>query len=178
MKKLMIASAIAMTMTAGSAMAALGDAGSQGQVQFVATIAAKTCDLVVEGDGAVNDLIQFGTHNASGAAVTKDFFMKAKDPSCLSAGKAHFKWTSPNFDAQGIKNQGGAATDTWVELKAVTNGTSVADNTNAITSVNNKVIFTFDNDAKAKGFKYSAKLTPGAQVGDFHSAAAYTVVYE
>lgn len=178
MKKLMIASAIAMAMTAGSAMAALGDAGAQGQVQFVATIAAKTCDLVVEGDGAVNDVIQFGSHNASGVAVTKEFFMKAKDPSCLTAGKAHFKWTSSNFDAQGIKNQGGTATDTWVELKAVTDGTSTADNTNPITSMNNKVTFTFDDDAKANGFKYSAKLTPGAQVGDFHTAAAYTVVYE
>ncbi|ENS0117644.1 hypothetical protein ACYI8D_004429 [Escherichia coli] len=183
MKKLMIASAIAMTMTAGSAMAALGAAGSQGEVRFLATITAKTCDLVVEGSGGVNNVIQFGSHTANGAAVTKNFVMKPVDPDCFapSAGakaKAHFTWVSPNFDAQGIKNQSGTATDAWVELKAVTEGTSVASNTDAITSTNNAVTFEFDEAAKAQGFKYTAKLTPGAAVGAFDTAAAYTVVYE
>lgn len=44
-EKLMIASAIAMTMTAGSAMADV-KAGSQGEVQFVGTIAAKPVTLL------------------------------------------------------------------------------------------------------------------------------------
>lgn len=54
MKKLMIASAIAMTMAAGSAMAA-----SQ-NIQFTGSITATTCDLVVDGNasGLINLVLQ------------------------------------------------------------------------------------------------------------------------
>ncbi|HAL7769371.1 TPA: hypothetical protein H7D48_004397 [Escherichia coli] len=175
MKKLMIASAIAMTMTAGSAMAALGDAGSQGQVQFVGTVAAKTCDVVVDGDGAVNNLIQFGTV-IKGAKSQKNFSVKLKDPACVeSMTKAHFAWVSPNFNAQGIANQSGTSTDSWVKLNAVS-GTNTTSDTADITSANNAVEFTI-TDA-TKGFEYRAELNAGQKPGTFETAAAYSVVYE
>lgn len=177
MKKLMIASAIAMTMTAGSAMAALGDAGSQGQVQFVGTVSAKTCDVVIDGSGAVNNLIQFGVVN-KGATVSKDFSVKLKDPTCANGlTKAHFQWVSPNFNTKGIVNQSGTSTDSWVKLNAVTGGNTTTDTTD-ITSANNAVTFDIVADKVAEGFKYTAELNAGQVAGTFETAAAYTVVYE
>lgn len=175
MKKLMIASAIAMTMTAGSAMATLGDAGSQGQVQFVGTVAATTCDVVVDGEGAVNNLIQFGAVTKGGKSQ-KNFSVKLKDPTCVTGmKKAHFTWVSPNFNAKGIANQSGTSTDSWVKLNAVS-GTNTTNDTDEITSANNAVEFNI-TDA-AKGFEYQAELNASQTPGTFETAASYTVVYE
>ena len=176
MKKLMIASAIAMTMAAGSAMAALGDKGSQGEVQFVGTVAAATCDVVVNDGGAVSNLIQFGTVNKGGTSAEKNFSVKFADPTCVnSLTKAHFQWTSPKLGSQGIENQSGSATDSWVELKAVS-GTNTTTDINAITSTNNKV--TYAITTAADGFGYKAVLHAGQTAGTFETAAAYTVTYE
>ncbi|EDA1465488.1 hypothetical protein A4O94_22030 [Salmonella enterica subsp. enterica serovar Chester] len=175
MKKLMIASAIAMSMTAGSAMAALGDAGSQGQVQFMGVIAAKTCDVVVDSEGSVNNLIQFGTVKV-GEKSLKTFSVKLKDPTCVqNLTKAHFQWVSPNFNTQGIANQSGTSTDSWVKLNAVSGGNTTTD-TKDITSANNAVMFTIAD--ASKGFEYAAELNAGAKAGTFETAAAYSVVYE
>ncbi|HDD8965502.1 hypothetical protein RBH39_23730 [Escherichia coli] len=175
MRKLMIASAIAMTMAAGSAMAAPGDGGSQGQVQFVGTVAAKTCDAVIDGAGAVNNLIQFGT-TTKGENVTKKFSVKLKDPTCVdNMTKAHFTWVSPNFNSQGIANQSGSSTDSWVKLNAV-NGTNTSTTVADITSTNNAV--DFDIVDATKGFEYQAELNAGQTPGTFETAASYSVVYE
>ena len=177
MKKLMIASVVAMSMTAGSAMAALGDAGSQGQVQFVGTVAAKTCDVVVDGAGAVNNLIQFGTVQ-TGNTATKDFSIKLKDPACVTGlTKAHFLWVSPNFDSKGIVNQSGTASKAWVKLNAKTDATGNTTTTvQDITSTNNAVEFSIAD--ATKGFGYTALFNAGNIPGTFESAAAYSVVYE
>ncbi|MDD8654788.1 hypothetical protein LAX21_20010 [Escherichia coli] len=175
MKKLMIASVVAMSMTAGSAMAAMGDAGSQGQVQFVGTVAAKTCDVVIDGAGAVNNLIQFGTVT-KGATSQKNFSVKLKDPTCVAGlNKAHFTWVSTNFNSKGIANQSGTASDSWVKLNAVS-GTNTSTTVADITSTNNVVDF---NIADAtQGFGYQAVLNAGQTPGTFETAAAYSVVYE
>lgn len=60
MKKLMIASAIAMTMAAGNAMASSGD------VQFFGNVTEVTCDVTPEVGGAVTDMIQLGTVTKNG----------------------------------------------------------------------------------------------------------------
>lgn len=175
MKKLMIASVVAMSMTAGSAMAAMGDAGSQGQVQFVGTVAAKTCDVVIDGAGAVNNLIQFGT-TTKGQNVTKEFSVKLKDPTCVdNLTKAHFTWVSPNFNSQGIANQSGSSTDSWVKLNAVS-GTNTSTTVADITSTNNVVDFNIVD--ATQGFGYKAVLNAGQTPGTFETAAAYSVVYE
>lgn len=175
MNKLMITSAIAITMATGSAMAALGDAGSQGQVQFVGTVAAKTCDVVVDGAGAVNNLIQFGV-TTKGQNVSKKFSVKLKDPNCVSGmSKAYFTWVSPNFNSQGIANQSGSSTDSWVKLNAV-DGTNTSTTVADITSTNNAVEFSIVD--ATKGFEYQAELNAGQVPGTFETAAAYSVVYE
>ncbi len=173
----MIASAVAMVMTAGSAMAA-PTSGGQGEVQFVGTVVAKTCDIVVEGGGAVNNTIQFGTVNVNGN-TSKDFTLKFKDDgTCVgSATKASFLWKSPNLTNQGFTNQSGTADKAYVELRANDGvGNNVASNKNLITSTNNTVDFTIAN--ASEGFAYKATLQGGATAGTFETAAAYSVVYE
>lgn len=175
MKKLMIASAIAMAMTAGSAMAA-AQQGSQGEVQFVGTVAATTCDVIVSGDGATNNQIQFGVVNVSDTKA-KEFKISLKDPSCLaSSSKATFMWSSPTLSETGIKNQSGTASAAYVELKAKDGADNAADRTDAITALSNSVGFTVSQ--AEKGFEYEATLHAGDVPGSFETAAAYTVVYE
>lgn len=175
MKKLMIASAIAMIMAAGSAMADVKQ-GSQGEVQFIGTVAAKTCDVFVSGDGAVNNQVQFGVTNVGGT-VDKEFTVSLKDPTCVaSSTKATFVWFSPTLSNTGIKNQSGTASDSYVELKAKDGADNAADHTDAITALNNSVGFTISQ--AEKGFVYEATLHAGSTPGSFETAAAYSVVYE
>lgn len=181
MKKLMIASAIAMTMAAGSAMADVQQ-GSQGEVQFVGAVAAKTCDVVISGDGAVNNQVQFGVVNKSETA-DKYFTVKLKDPSCLAPAaakanstKATFTWYSPKLTEQGFANQSGTATDSYVSLKAKNSATNTADREDEITDLNNTIAFTISQ--AEQGFEYQATLHAGTTPGSFETAASYTIVYE
>ncbi|HHI2105623.1 TPA: fimbrial protein [Escherichia coli] len=170
MKKLMIASAIAMTMVAGSAMASTGD------VQFFGNVSATTCDVAPEVGGNVTDLVQLGTVTPNTLGAEVDVVFKAKNPAggdcaALNNKNASFAWTG-NLIADGIGAQGGLAQDAHVILKPA-NGTTA----NAITSANNVV--TFDATKLAsEGFKYKAQLKGGATPGDFQTAAAYAVTYK
>ncbi|EFE6830091.1 hypothetical protein GFB21_21780 [Escherichia coli] len=175
MKKLMIASAIAMTMAAGSAMANVQQ-GSQGEVQFVGAVVAKTCDVVITGDGAVNNQVQFGVVNVSDTA-TKEFKVSLKDPKCISgSNKATFAWYSPALSDTGIKNQSGAAKDSYVELKGKDGATNTPSRTDLITALNNSLDFTVSQ--AEMGFEYEATLHAGTTPGSFETAASYTIVYE
>lgn len=168
MKILVIASAIAMVMASDSAMAALGDTGSQGQVQFVGTIAAKTCDVVVDGSGAVNSLVQFGTVDV-GKTVTKEFSVKLKDPTCIAnMTKAHFLWASSNFNSKGIINQSGSASEARVKLNAKNDaGGNTTATTQDITGTSNAVEFAIAD--ATKGFGYTAELNAGNVPGTFET---------
>lgn len=175
MKKLMIASAIAMTMAAGSAMA------SQGEIRFFGNVTAQTCDLVPEIGGAVNNMIQLGTvttksgdgNTHQGQAI--EFTLKAKDAgACAEAAKlgATIAWDG-NLGAQGVVNQGGQAVDAHVVLLAKN---ATTENTQ-ITSAKNFAEFSKDKLA-GDGYKFSAQLIGGATPGDFQSASAYAVTYK
>ncbi|MEF4154883.1 fimbrial protein [Escherichia coli] len=177
MKKLMIASAIAMTMAAGSAMAAQGD------VQFFGTVTAKTCDLVVDQEGAVVNMIQLGsvTNSGSDAGVEKTFTLKpAAGASCSTITTAKMAWDSHAMTANGIGNQSGKATDAHVKLVAV-NSNKVQTDTNAdkeIKAGQNSVDYTITGTGLTdEGFKFKAQLIGGAVAGDFNTAAAYSVSY-
>ncbi|MCU7316323.1 fimbrial protein [Escherichia albertii] len=180
MKKLMIASAIAMIMAAGSAMADVQQ-GSQSEVQFIGTVAAKTCDVVVSGDGAVNNQVQFGTVEVGGT-VDKEFTVKLKDPECLKgvsradSTKATFTWYSPKLSEQGFENQSGTAEGSYVVLKAKDSATNTADRKDAINDLNNKIGFTISQ--AEQGFQYQATLHAGSTAGSFATAASYTIAYE
>lgn len=182
MKKLMIASAIAMTMTAGSAMA------SQGDVQFFGTVTAKTCDLVVDQGGAVVNMIQLGTVNNGGTGSGNDigeektFALKpAVGANCSNITTANMAWSSPAMTVNGIGNQSGKATDAHVKLVAVNSTGKVQTDTNAdkvIKKDQNTVDYTITGTGLAdEGFKFKAQLVGGTVAGDFNTAAAYSVAY-
>ncbi|HAX5087960.1 TPA: fimbrial protein [Escherichia coli] len=170
MKKLMIASAIAMTMAAGSTMA------SQGDVQFFGNVSAATCDVAPEVGGNVTDLIQLGTVAPNGTGNEVNVVFKATnaqggDCASLTGKTASFAWTG-NLISEGIGAQGGLAKDAHVILKPA-NGA----NADAVTSANNVV--TFDaGKAISDGFQFKAQLKGGTTPGDFQTAAAYAVTYQ
>ncbi|HFH2661325.1 fimbrial protein [Escherichia coli] len=177
MKKLMIASAITMTMAAGSAMA------SQGDVQFFGTVTAKTCDLVVDQEGAVVNMIQLGTVTNSGSdeGDVKTFTLKpAAGANCSTITTAKMAWDSHAMTANGIGNQSGKATDARVKLVAV-NSNKVQTDTSAdkeIKAGQNTVDYTITGSGLTdEGFKFKAQLIGGAVAGDFNTAAAYSVSY-
>ncbi|EEJ8283085.1 fimbrial protein [Salmonella enterica] len=170
MKKLMIASAIAMSMAAGSAMA------SQGEIQFFGNVTAKTCDLSPEVGGAVNKIIQLGTATTNGDATAVDFVLKANDPTaCADADQlgAHVSWMG-NLGADGITNQNGSATGAVVELKAKNAKTG---NDKPVSSAVTTIEFEPGKLAN-DGLQFSAQLKGGATAGDYSSAVAYAVTYK
>ncbi|ENA9835967.1 hypothetical protein ABG461_004203 [Escherichia coli] len=176
MKKLVVASAIAMVMTAGSAMAA------QGEVQFFGTVTEKTCDLVVSTDngGNVSNLIQLGTVNTGGdEGNAKNIFMKPANPdSCNSISTAEVSWSSAGFNAEGIGNasQTDGATDAYVKLRANDSGQNTVDNKDPLVSGKSTATFTVKNIND--GLAFQASLVGGSVAGTYRSTAAYSVVYQ
>ncbi|EFJ1772838.1 fimbrial protein [Escherichia coli] len=172
MKKLMIASAIAMTMVAGSAMAAQGD------VKFFGSVTEITCDVVPEVSGSVNNMIQLGSVKTGMLGEEVSLVFKAANASgqeCaqLVSGKtASVEW-SGNLTSDGIGAQGGLAKDAYVVLKPK-NGT----NSNVITSANNVAEFAAEKVTDGNGLQFIAQLQGGKTPGDFRSAAAYAVSYK
>ncbi|HBN2095309.1 TPA: fimbrial protein [Escherichia coli] len=170
MKKLMIASAIAMTMAAGSAMA------TQGDVKFFGNVTTATCDVTPEIGGSVTNMIQLGTISTNGTGEEIPLVFKATnaqggDCQSLTSKTATVTWDGPLTD-RGIANQGGLANDAYVILTS-TNATS----DQAITKENNAVSF----DATkviGDGLAFKAQLKGGTTAGDFQSAAAYAITYQ
>lgn len=173
MKKLAIISAITMAIASGSAMAA-----QQGDVQFFGNVSAKTCDIAPEVDGSVNNLVKLGTVNKGVDGDVIEFSLKAVDPAgqdCASLGTTNMatvSWAGP-LNTTGLANQGGLASDAVVLFKAVNSDTQ---NT-PITSGANSTSFV-ENLVNTVGYKFSAQLRGGQQLGDFKSAAAYAVTYQ
>ena len=177
MKKLMIASAIAMTMTAGSAMA------SQGDVQFFGTVTAKTCDLAVEQNGNVTNMVQLGsvTNSGNDVGVVQTFALKpVAGNNCADIATAHMAWSAPEINANGIGNKSGAATDSYVKLTAI-HSVNVAingGNDQEIKSGQNTLDYAIQNNGLADdGFRFKAQLIGGTIAGEFNAAAAYSVSY-
>ncbi len=174
MKLMFIASAIAMTMAAGTAMA------SHGEIKFFGNVTAQTCDLVPEIGGAINNMVQLGTVTTKGDGTTHEgkainFVLKAKDATaCVNAGElgAVITWDG-NLGTEGVVNQGGMATDAYVVLLAKN---AQSANTKITSSQNSA---TFDKSKLAgEGYEFSAQLIGGTNPGDFRSASAYVVTYK
>nr|AAA23422.1 AF/R1 major pili subunit (afrA) [Escherichia coli] len=132
MKKTFIASVIVITINTGSAIAAQGD------VQFFGTVTAKTCDLVVEHEGAVVNMIQLGsvtnggTNAGTDIGANKSFTLKpASGVTCNTITTAKMAWSSPAMTVNGIGNLSGKAIDAHVKLVAINSTGKVQTDTNA-----------------------------------------------
>ncbi|ELD0412959.1 hypothetical protein QUQ54_004701 [Escherichia coli] len=177
MKKLMIASAIAMTMAAGSAMAA--DAGNQqNEIQFLGAVTEVTCDINAVVDGAVNNVVQLGTVQKGENGQEKNIVLKAKaGTTCagLDAKTATITFRGP-LGANGLENANGTAAGATVALVAKNSKTP----DQSITKDLSKIDFQADK-VNTEGYKLTAQLKSDVATGSagtFESALAYAVTYQ
>ncbi len=171
MKRLVFISFVALSMTAGSAMA------QQGDVKFFGSVSATTCNLTPQVSGTVGDTIQLGTVTPNTPGREIPFALKASSAAggcaSLSNKTADITW-SGQLTEKGFANQGGVARDSYVALKTVNGKTQAAQEVKASNSTVN-----FDaSKATTEGFKFTAQLKGGQTPGDFQGAAAYAVTYK
>ncbi|EIQ9201871.1 hypothetical protein LV681_004915 [Escherichia coli] len=178
MKKLMIASAIAMTMAAGSAMAATDMGNQQNQIQFLGTVTEVTCDIDAVVDGAVNNIVQLGTIKKGEEGQEKNITLKAKaGTTCagLDTKTATIAFRGP-LGTDGLENANGTAKGATVALVAK-NATQPDQSINKDRS---KIDFQADK-VNNEGYKLTAQLksnTATGTAGTFESALAYAVTYQ
>lgn len=177
MKKLMVASAIAMTMTAGSAMAATQT------IQFTGAVTSKTCDLVVDGNnsGQINLGATDGINSGTNTGPEVAFVLKpgAEAGDCDSITKAQAAWNSSSLNYNGIGNDGGGAKGSYVLLTAESGTDVTTDDTDAIKSGANVVTYRIANSGlRNEGLKYKAKLVSGGTAGDYRAVVTYAVSYD
>ncbi|ECL7237720.1 fimbrial protein [Salmonella enterica subsp. enterica] len=179
MKKLMIASAIAMTMTAGSAMAA----GQQSEIQFLGVVTSVTCDIDSSVNGNATNIVQLGSVTAGAQGTPVDFSLKAQDPTAAGCAALAGKTATIAFlgalGDNGLENGTGTATKAHVTLKTL-NGKTTAEQ--EIKKGSSSVTFAADKlvGANPEGYKFQAKLVSeaGGTEGTFDSALAYAVTYQ
>lgn len=180
MKKLMIASAIAMTMTAGSAMAA----GQQSEVQFLGVVTSVTCDIGSSVNGNATNIVQLGSVTAGSQGTPVDFSLKAQNPGAAGctalAGKTATIALMGPLGINGLENGvTGTATKAHVTLKTL-NGKDTPEQ--EIKKGSSSVTFAADKlvGANPEGYKFQAKLVSeaGGTEGTFDSALAYAVTYQ
>ncbi|GAB1639567.1 hypothetical protein HmCmsJML035_04544 [Escherichia coli] len=182
MKKLIIASAIAMTMASGAAMAADANTAQTGEVTFIGSVTAKTCDLAPSVDGIMTDVIDLGTIDVGASGVEKSFaLVKKPGTTCVleATNTADVTWGG-KFTADGLANAQGSAEKAHVVLTAKgydDAGTSDQEISSSVQTVN----FTKAQEKlNADGFKFTAQLNSDAAgtAGTFLSTAYYAVAYK
>lgn len=149
------------------------NAAQQSEVHFFGNVTSVTCDVAVNNGGSMTDVIQLGTvaPNAESQTPTEFSFKPVNPTQCGNlAGKTA---TNGNFDAEGLKNSTGKATDAVVKLTAM-NAQSTANT--QVTSSNTSIEFDANN-ASSDGFKFQAKLKGGTTPGDYQGVAAYAITY-
>lgn len=182
MKKLIIASAIAMTMASGAAMAADANTDQTGEVTFIGSVTAKTCDLAPSVDGIMTDVIDLGTIDVGNNGAEKSFaLVKKPGTTCTleDATTADVTWGG-KFTAEGLANTQGTAGKAHVVLTA--KGHNEAGDDKLITSAAQTVNFEKAQDKlNSDGFKFTAQLKSdpnGGTAGSFLSTAYYAVAYK
>ncbi|EAY0104271.1 fimbrial protein [Salmonella enterica] len=173
MKNIILVTAVTM-----ASLGAISTASAaSGEVQFIGAVTAKTCDLKPEVGGSVTNMVQLGTANINSAATAVAFALKPdmsqSDCAALSnSSTVSISWGG-QFNNNGLGNQSGSATGSWVGLKSI-NSKKVNSN---ITSSESSLDFTGDK-IKDEGAKFEATLNGGAVAGDYKSAAAFVVAYK
>ncbi|MBS9139699.1 hypothetical protein KEQ58_23630 [Escherichia coli] len=182
MKKLIIASAIAMTMASGAAMAADENTAQTGEVTFIGSVTAATCDLAPSVGGVMTDVIDLGTVDVGEPGVEKPFaLVKKPGTACTltATNTADVTWGG-KFTAEGLANTQGTAEKAHVVLTAK-GYNEAGDSDQSITSADQTVKFEKAQDKlNADGFKFTAQLKSetGGTAGTFLSTAYYSVAYK
>ncbi|EDV7203288.1 fimbrial protein [Salmonella enterica subsp. enterica serovar Bredeney] len=173
MKKSILSAVIVLSALGG---AALNANAANGEVNFIGAVTATTCDLTPEVGGSISNMVQLGTAGTSSDATAVEFVLKpdASQSGCnslIESNVAQISWGG-QFNATGLENQGGTATDAWVQLTSVNAKTPGNITSSALTSE-------FAGDKiKSEGAKFKAVLKGGSTPGDYKSAAAFVVAYK
>ncbi len=177
MKKLLIASTIAMTIASGSAMAADTAAPVQtGTVEFVGVVTTGTCDILVSVGDKETNIIDLGTVVKGQRGTPVSFALKAKDASnCVLSdnGAAEVLWTG-DLGLNGLVNSKGSAQAATAYLQAM----NTKNGDQLITSNNSTVVFDA-NEVVNEGLKFQATLDSSVRgtAGTFSSTGVYAVAY-
>lgn len=183
-KSAIILSALSLALLSGTTSAATDDVTPQDNIRFVGAVTAVTCDLEVDVNGSVTNMVQLGTVNKNSTGKDVNFKLKPKadqDPANCDWGtgvgaltQAVIGFAGP-LDAEGLKNQltgSGVATDAYTLITAV-NG----DKTTALKQGDATRTFT-TADLESEGAQFTAKLQGKDEAGLYQSALAFNVYYQ
>ena len=160
---------LAMATIASLGMTATAQAAD---VTFTGAVSAKTCELVPEVDGGVNNLVDLGTVDVNSLGGVVQFTFKAKEiANCASGGMlTEMQWSGAALGAIGLNATSGSADDATVLL--------VAKGTKDVNITKTTDIAEFTVEQVTAGVTYTAQLKSGAKAGTFRTAAAYSVAYK
>ena len=162
---------LAMATIASLGMISIAQAATPNEVVFIGAVSAKTCELVPEVNGAVNNLIDLGTVAPSATGTAVAFKFKAVDiADCASIAMVTTMQWSGALGATGLEMTSGTAKGTTVLLAST--GATAAN----ITKTTDSAVFTVAE--VTAGAPYTATLKAGTVAGNFRTAAAYSVSYK
>lgn len=172
MKKLIVASAVALSLASAASHAA------NGTVNFTGTVTAPTCDIVIGGAASGgSNTIDLGAVVVDGDGTAKDFVLKASPAvNCAGhTGDVEVSWQTAVMGEKGVVSTG-TATDAVASLTAVNSKTK----NQPINSTNNTVLFDGNEltSNTGAGLQFKAQLHGGKVAGAYQSTISYMVAYK
>ena len=165
---------LAMATIASLGMISTAQAATPNEVTFIGAVSAKTCELVPEVNGSINNLIDLGTAAPTKKGTLVAFKFTAKTPAdCATAAMTTtMQWSGGALGAAGLEMTSGTAKGTFVTLTAKPAAGDVI-----IKNTSDSAAFTVAD--LTAGLDYTAVLDATSGVaGNFRTAAAYSVSYK
>ncbi|MGO0379729.1 hypothetical protein [Escherichia coli] len=184
---------IAIAVAASAMMCSASTFASAGNVKFIASIMAATCNLTANQTTGVSsaapNIINFGTISSTTPTVSADFVLKpaagaanqtncnnifAATPGGLGLTQADVTWSGV-FDTTGNNFVNNAGTASAATLSIANNGSTSTGT--SVTSSNNTLPFVAADYTADGGFKHAATLNVNSSVGTFDTTLAYVINY-
>ncbi|EAM7383124.1 fimbrial protein PefA [Salmonella enterica] len=188
MKKSALAiSVLSLAMLSGAASATVNDTNlGANNVRFLGTVSQITCNLVPHVNGSATNVVNVGVvSTGTGTAHTQGtkipFTLKPDNkntnadagcPAITDSTQANISFMGA-LDSNGLNNQSGTATDSYVAIVA----TNADDNSTVVTQGKN-VRVVAGKALKEQGAMFTAQLFGGQTAGSYESAIAYQVQYQ
>lgn len=173
MKKLFLGAIISTSLFSGYAFSE-----NTGEVQFIGSVTAATCDIDTEVGGLVKSTIDLGkmtTQDTSGEYV--EFSLVPRTEECLKKTNGTVGWQSAGFTNSGLANMSGTAGGVSIQLTAINSTTPNEDVT-----YNKQNVDFGDGTNEIGNMKFKARMfaTKGQTVteGTVLSTATYAVAYK
>ncbi|HGE5896299.1 TPA: hypothetical protein ACGGRP_004432 [Escherichia coli] len=171
MKKLIIASVVAFSLASAASHAA------NGTVNFIGTVTAPTCDIVIGGTvSGGSNTIDLGSATIGHSGTVKDFTLAASPATTCTAytGDIEVSWQAAALNNKGVVSHG-TASDAYATLTAVNSKTA----NQSVNSTNNAVLFDGDKlKTGGDGLQFKTQLMGGTTAGAYQSTISYMVAYK